>query len=214
VVKRIEVNRVPELPISEEFKLDVLKEMGNIGAGNATTALSTLLNYERVNMHVPEVDLCPLVDIPDLMGGAEKSVIGIYIRVFSEVSFYAVFLIDFESAQTLVASLTGQDHPVMEEMGRSVLLEVANIVTASYLNALSHLTNLTFLPEPPLLVVDMAGAILGTVLAETSVAEDYILVLKTAFITATGNIEGNFLIIPDQNTLDIIVRMLVDGACQ
>jgi len=205
---------VPELPISEEFKLDVLKEMGNIGAGNATTALSTLLNYERVNMYVPEVDLCPLVDIPDLMGGAEKSVIGIYIRVFSEVSFYAVFLIDFGSAQSLVTSLTGQDYPVLEEMGRSVLLEVGNIITAAYLNALSHLTNLTFLPEPPLLVVDMAGAILGTVLAETNVAEDYILMLKTNFITATGNIEGNFLIIPDQNTLNIIVRLLVNGACQ
>jgi len=205
---------VPELPISEEFKLDVLKEMGNIGAGNATTALSTLLNYERVNMYVPEVDLCPLVDIPDLMGGAEKSVIGIYIRVFSEVSFYAVFLIDFGSAQSLVTSLTGQDYPVLEEMGRSVLLEVGNIVTAAYLNALSHLTNLTFLPEPPLLVVDMAGAILGTVLAETNVAEDYILMLKTTFVTATGNIEGNFLIIPDQNTLNVIVRLLVNGACQ
>jgi len=205
---------VPELPISEEFKLDVLKEMGNIGAGNATTALSTLLNYERVNMYVPEVNLCPLVDIPDLMGGAEKSVIGIYIRVFSEVSFYAVFLIDFGSAQSLVTSLTGQDYPVLEEMGRSVLLEVGNIVTAAYLNALSHLTNLTFLPEPPLLVVDMAGAILGTVLAETNVAEDYILMLKTTFVTATGNIEGNFLIIPDQNTLNVIVRLLVNGACQ
>ena len=205
---------MPELPISEEFKLDVLKEMGNIGAGNATTALSTLLNYERVNMYVPEVNLCPLVDIPDLMGGAEKSVIGIYIRVFSEVSFYAVFLIDFGSAQSLVTSLTGQDYPVLEEMGRSVLLEVGNIVTAAYLNALSHLTNLTFLPEPPLLVVDMAGAILGTVLAETNVAEDYILMLKTTFVTATGNIEGNFLIIPDQNTLNVIVRLLVNGACQ
>ncbi len=124
------------------------------------------------------------------------------IRVFSEVSFYAVFLIDFASAQTLVASLTGQDYPVMEEMGRSVLLEVGNIVTASYLNALSQLTNLTFLPEPPLLVVDMAGAILGTVLAETNVAEDHILVLKTAFVTAAGMAEikkrGGYTIAQDE----------------
>lgn len=203
-----------DLPISQEFKLDVLKEMGNIGAGNATTALSTLLNYERVNMYVPEVDLCPLVDIPDLMGGAEQSVFGIYIKVSGELSFYAVFLLDFGSAQALVASLAGQDYPVMEEMGRSVLLEVGNIVTAAYLNALAHLTGLTLLPQPPLLVVDMAGAILGTVLAEANVVEDYILVLKTAFATTTGKIEGNFLIIPDQDTLDIIVRMLVNGACQ
>ncbi|MBT9173537.1 MAG: CheY-P phosphatase CheC [Syntrophomonadaceae bacterium] len=82
---------MPELPISEEFKLDVLTEMGNIGAGNATTALSTLLNYERVNMHVLEVSLCPLVDIPDLMGGAEKSVSGIYSECLVKDHFMLFF---------------------------------------------------------------------------------------------------------------------------
>ncbi|MDW7651006.1 MAG: chemotaxis protein CheC [Bacillota bacterium] len=203
-----------DYPLSHNFKLDVLKEVGNIGAGNATTALSQMLNYERVDMYVPEVALCPLGDIPELMGGAENPVMGVFIKAPGEVTFYTVFLISFESAQLLVNNLTGKDYPATEEMGRSVLLEVGNIVTAAYLNALSYMTNLTFLPEPPLLAIDMAGAVLGSVLAETNIAEDTILVLKTAFATETGKIEGSFLIIPDLDSLDTVVNLLVNGACQ
>jgi chemotaxis protein CheC len=203
---------VTDLPF--DSKLDVLKEVGNIGAGNATTALSQLLNYERVDMYVPEVSLLPLVDIPELMGGAENPVVGVFIKAPGKASFYTVFLLSLDSAQSLVTSLTGEDYHVMEEMGRSVVLEVGNIVTAAYLNALSYMTNLTFLPEPPVLAVDMAGAILGTVLAEANVAEDMILVLKTEFATEAGNIDASFLIIPDLDSLDIVVNLLVNGECR
>ena len=203
---------MPDLPFAS--KLDVLKEVGNIGAGNATTALSQLLNYERVDMYVPEVSLLPLVEIPELMGGAENPVVCVFIKAPGKASFYTVFLLSLDSAQSLVTSLTGHGYPVMEEMGRSVVLEVSNIVTAAYLNALSYMTNLTFLPEPPVLAVDMAGAILGTVLAEANVAEDMILVLKTAFFTEAGHIDASFLIIPDLDSLDIVVNLLVNGACR
>ncbi|MCW3488712.1 chemotaxis protein CheC [Dethiobacter alkaliphilus] len=203
---------MPEL--NQDFKLDILKEVGNIGAGNATTSLSQLLNYQRVDMYVPEVDLCPLDEIPDLLGGAEKPVQGVFIKAPGDVSFYTVFLMGEESAHSLVTNLTGREQSLDGEMGRSVLLEVGNIVTAAYLNALSYMTDLTFLPEPPQLAVDMAGAILGTVLAEANVAEDYILVLKTAFSTDSGDIDGNFLIIPDIDALDTVVKLLIDGVAK
>jgi len=198
---------------SKEFKLDVLKEMGNIGVGNAMTSLSQMLNFAKVEMHVPDVSLSPLSDIPDLLGGAEEIIVGIYIKSPGAVSFYMVFLLDLESARALIKDLAGSDASVEEYFGRSVLLEVGNIVMAAYLNALSHMTNLTFLPTPPLMAVDMAGAILGTVLADAHVAEDHVLVLKTAFATATGSIEGDFLIIPDVDSLDLIVDLLLNGAC-
>lgn len=204
---------MPQRPLSEEFKLDVLKEMGNIGVGNATTALSQLLGCVKVEMYVPEVALCPLSEIPDMLGGAEETVVGIYIKAPGDVSFYTIFLLSLESAQALVQELAGEDRLLAEDFSRSVLLEVGNIITAAYLNALSYMTNLTFLPKPPVLATDMAGAILGTVLADASVAEDCILVLKTAFATETHEIEGSFLIIPDLDSLDIVVNLLVNGAC-
>lgn len=192
----------------------MLKELGNIGAGNASTALSVMLGDERVNMYVPEVAICPLSDIPDMLGGADEPVMGVFIKAPGAASFYTVFLITFSSAQALIKNLTGHEYELHGDMGHSVLLEVANIITASYLNALSYMTNLTFIQQPPLLAVDMAGAILGTVLVEANVAEDYVLVLQTAFATAAGSIEGSFLIIPDQESLDSIVSLLLEGACQ
>lgn len=203
-----------DLPLCDEFKLDVLKEMGNIGVGNAATALSQLLNFEKVDIFLPDVALCPLDEIPDMMGGAEKTVIAIYIEAPGEVSFYTVFLLSLDSADSLITSLTGEAYSAQDEMGQSVLREVGNIITAAYLNALSFMTDLTFLPTPPMLAVDMAGAILGTILAEANIAEDYILVLKTAFATAAGAIEGSFLIIPDMDSLDTVVNLLVNGACR
>jgi chemotaxis protein CheC len=205
---------VAELPLCDEFKLDVLKEMGNIGVGNAANALSQMLNFEKVDMYIPEVAMCPLSEIPDLLGGAENTVIGIYIKAPGEVSFYTVFLLSMDSADSLITNLTGEAHSSQDAMGQSVLREVGNIITAAYLNALSFMTDLTFLPTPPVLAVDMAGAILGTILAEANIAEDYVLVLKTALATAAGAIEGSLLIIPDVDSLDTVVKLLVNGACQ
>lgn len=196
--------------ISQEVKMDVLKEIGNIGMGNATSALSQLLNYERIDMEVPYISLCLLEDIPEIIGGADEEIVGVF--TVSPSSFYMIFMLRIESASQLVSYLTRQDISIEEEMGRSVLLEVGNIITASYLNSLSYMTGLTFLPTPPSLAVDMAGAILGTVLAEASVAEDHIMLLKTALTTTSGKINGHLLIIPDSDSLDIVVKLLIDGA--
>ncbi len=203
-----------DLSISEDFKLDVLKEMGNIGIGNAANALSQMMNFEKVDIYIPEVMICPLGEIPDIMGGAENTVIGVYIKAPGDVPFYTVFLLSQSSADSLIQSLTGEAYPSLGEMGQSVLREVGNIITASYLNALSFMTDLMFLPTPPAVAVDMAGAILGSILAEANICEDNVLVLKTALSTAAGAIEASFLIIPDEDSLDTIVNLLISGASQ
>jgi len=88
-----------------------------------------------------------------------------------------------------------------DDMERSLLMELGNIVTASYLNALSFMTGLTIHATPPKLGVDMAGAILGTVIAETKNVEDYLILLKTELEIAYDGIEGSILILPDSGSL-------------
>ena len=129
---------------------DVLKEIGNIGAGNATTALAQMLNC-KVDMAVPQVKLIEFKELGDMMGGAEQIMAGIYLGVEGDITGSIMFLLKKEAAKHLVNKLMGVDGGTEEfsEMELSALKEVGNIITGSYLNSLSMMTNLKIYPSVP-----------------------------------------------------------------
>ncbi|MEW5919715.1 MAG: chemotaxis protein CheC [Bacillota bacterium] len=189
-------------------RLDVLKELANIGVGNAITSLSQLLSGEKVDMDVPAAFLLPLQDVPASLEGEETAVVGVYIEGKGDVNLTILFVLSLESAANLISALLPGSAGDFDEMGISVLTEVGNILTASYLNAISIMTNLQLLPTPPEVAVDMAGAIISTVLAEARVIDDEIVLLKTSLNTRQTRIEGSILILPDAGALEKIFRIL------
>ena len=195
-------------PDMKAVEMDMLKELGNIGLGNATVSLSRMLNHERINMAVPEVSIASLAEIPDLVGGAERPVAVVFSRVLGEVSFYMIYLMPISSAKNIIEALTLGKAEGFCELGSSVIREVGNIVGASFLNALSIMTNLTFRPTPPILAMDIAEAILSTIFAVTIPDEDSILFIKTAFSSEVTNIEGYLLMIPNQEGLQRIMEIM------
>ena len=204
------VNLLPDRKISKN-KLDVLKELANIGVGNALTSLSQMLNDEKVEMDVPVATLALLQDVPDQLGGAELPVVGIYIESHGDINLTILFVLSMESAASLIANLLPGSQGEFDELGLSALTEVGNILTASYLNALSFMTNLSLLPSPPNLALDMAGAIIGTVIGETSQVDDHLILLKTVIRTEDDAIEGNVLILPDFGSFKKIFSLLGAG---
>ena len=131
---------------------DVLKELGNIGAGNATTALAELINC-KVDMMVPQVRLLEFSELGDLLGGEEQVLVGIYLQVEGDVDGSMMFTLPQESAMHLVNKLMAgmlgiPEKPIEEmefgEMEVSAMKEVGNIITGAYLNALSTLKNISF----------------------------------------------------------------------
>ena len=129
--------------MNEMYK-DVLREIGNIGAGNATTALASLLG-QKVDMSVPQVKLLEFDEIGELVGGEETVLAGIYLGVEGDIGGNMMFLLSIPSAKYLVSKLMmGMESPGEDfsEMERSALQEVGNIITGSYLNALASLTNM------------------------------------------------------------------------
>ena len=189
-------------------KFDVLKELANIGVGNALTSLSKMLNEEKVEMNVPEATLAPLQDIPDLLGGAEFPVAGIYIESHGDVGLTILFVLSMESAYKLISTLLPGSQGELDEMGLSALLEVGNILTGSYLNALSVMTDSRMLPSPPKIAVDMSGAIISTVIAEARIVDDEVVILKTSLNSLQSNISGHILILPDRGSLKKIFTLL------
>lgn len=192
----------------DQMQLDLLKELANIGVGNAVTSLSQMLQDRKITMSIPEVTVEALQDLPDLLGGAETPVAGVYLEAEGDISLVILFVLTLPSVENLIRFLIPGWAGEPDELSLSALKEVGNIITGSYLNAISFMTGLTFKPSPPFLSVDMAGAIIATVIAEARMVDDYLLLLRTTLKTDKEEIKGNVLIMPDYGTLKKIFSLL------
>lgn len=192
------------------LQLDALREIGNVGAGNSATALSQIIN-RKIDMTVPQVAIMPLNDVPDVVGGPDAMVAGVYLRVFGPAPSSILFLLPRESAFYLVDMLMGREQgstKSLTSMDESALMEIGNILAGAYLNALSYFTNLTLLPSIPALAMDMAGAILSVILAQLGQMGDHALVIETEFTTDNDGVKGHFFLIPDPGSLNTILTAI------
>ena len=189
--------------------VDVFREIGNIGAGNATTALAQLMG-DKVDMSVPTVSLLDFKDVGSFIGGEEQVMVGILLGVDGDITGSIMFLLEQQSAKHLVSKIMmGMDTPGegFGEMELSALNEVGNIITGAYLNALSGLTNLCIYPTPPALTVDMAGAILSVPAIQFGIQGDQILMIQNQFFDEV-EMDGYFILVPDMESYSTILKAL------
>ncbi len=193
--------------MSEQY-YDVLKELGNIGAGNATTALAQMLQC-KVDMKVPQVKLLDFKELGTLMGGEEQIMAGIYLCVEGDITGSIMFLLEKGAARHLVSKLMGMELQGDDfgEMETSALKEIGNIITGAYLNSLSTITNLKIFPSVPDLTIDMAGAILSVPAIEFGTLGDKILLIQTQF-TDDCELDGYFILVPDLESYGRILGAL------
>lgn len=197
----------------EDSQFDVLKEIGNIGAGNATTALATMLNI-KVDMSVPNVALLPFDNISSFIGSEEQTVVGILLEIQGDIDGMMMFLFDMKSAHHLVNSLMMRDVHQDEngmadftEMEMSALNEIGNIVSGSYLSALSGLTGMKMVSSVPALSIDMLGALLSVPAIEFGKYGDKLLMIQSEF-GEDDFVTGYFLLIPELESYDKILTSL------
>lgn len=201
-----------DLENMESVQFDVLKEIGNIGAGNATTALSKLLDA-RIDMRVPKVNLAGFSEITGIIGDEEQVMVGILLSLEGDVNGMMMFLLDTASAGKLVSAVLKRQEAEekdiydFDELELSALNEIGNIITGAYLSALSDLTKLTIVSSVPTLQVDMAGAILSIPAIEFSKIGDKVLLIETQF-DEESNINGYFLLVPELESYDVILSSL------
>jgi chemotaxis protein CheC len=188
------------------IQLDALKEVGNIGTGNAATSLSQLLN-KKIDMTVPSLNIVPFNDIFSKIGG-EEVVIGVIVRVLGEIPGNILFIFEKEVANNFIEVLLGKKEEEISEMGLSVLSEIGNIISTSYMNAISLFTNLNIMPSVPAVSCDMLGAILSTTFIESGQYDDYVLDIETVFLQNNLNISGQFYYIPEPGSLEKILKSL------
>lgn len=188
---------------------DVLREIGNIGAGNAVTSLSTMLN-KKVDMRVPQVKLLDFKDISSFIGGPENLIIGILVGLEGDIDGIMMFLVEQHSARTLLNILfqNSKEETEYDEMELSALKEIGNILSSSYLGSLAALINKSIAPTIPYLSIDMAGAILSVPAIEFGKVSDKVLFIESIFEADAENVSGYFVLVPDPPSFQVILSAL------
>ncbi|MCB2359392.1 chemotaxis protein CheC [Clostridium estertheticum] len=188
------------------IQLDVLQEVGNIGAGNAATALSELLN-EKVDMSVPTVKIIPFDDIFSSID-VEVVVVGVVVRVLGDIPGNILFTLEKDVALKIISKLVGKEQQQITELGDSALCEIGNIISSSFMNAIAELTKLEVRPSVPAVALDMMAAILSTTFIESGQFDEYVLDLETNFLQENEKIRGHFYYIPMPGSLEKILNSL------
>lgn len=189
--------------------LDVLKEIGNIGAGNATTAIANMLGM-KIDMNVPNIKLMEVSKLGTAVGAEDQTIVGIFLEVQNDIDGSMMFLLDIPSARYLVNKLMMTDASEDEPFGElelSALKEIGNIIAGSYLSALSSMTNLVIAPSIPYIAVDMAASILSVPAIEFGLQGDNALLIQTE-ICAEVAINGYFILMPEQGSYEKILTSL------
>ena len=173
----------------EGMQFDVLRELGNIGAGNATTALSSMLNT-KVDMNVPKVDLLSFEELHEIMGGAETIVVGILVTLDEDIDGMMMFMMKTKSASL------------------SALKELGNIISGAYISSLSSMTQLKINQSIPYLSIDMAGAILSVPAIEFGKLGDKALLIESQFMEDDNDVTGYFILTPTLDSYNKILTSL------
>lgn len=193
-----------------DLQFDVLKEIGNIGAGNATTALAKMMNM-KIDMNVPRVDLVPFINLPDIFGSPEEVLAGILVQLDGDIKGMMMFLVKEKSAHNLVNSLMGgmiqSSGDGFSDMELSALGEIGNIIIGAYLSAMSNLTSLKISSSVPYISIDMAGALLSVPAIEFGKLGDKVLLIETQF-GELDFVNGYFLMVPELESYDAILSSL------
>jgi chemotaxis protein CheC len=197
---------------SAEFnalQADILKEVGNIGAGHAATALSTLLQDE-VRISVTSARMCAFDDISDTVGGPEEVTAGVFLRMTGDLDGNMMLLLTLKSAKHLTCRLLEIEGDVEDftELEMSVLAEVGNILGGSYTNAISALTGMRLNQTVPAVAVDMAGAILDIGILMAGEASEAAILIDTCITQGEAEIEGHFFMLPDPGSMIPLLRAL------
>ena len=187
-----------------DLQLDALRELANIGSGNASTALSAMLG-RSVDIDVPNALVLPIGEAVDHVGSPEAEATGVVLGVTGDFEA-SVLLLFTPSDAALMCGLLGVEAGT--EIGESALMEIGNIVGSSYINALAGMTGMDVEPTPPAAATDMLAAIVESVLAERAGVSDLALLLDSNLVVEGEGCSISFLLVPDHGGVELLLSRL------
>ncbi len=197
----------------EQEKLNVFREISNIGSGNASTSLAQMLN-EIVDIGIPNSDLREFSDITNSYSSPEELVVGTVLQISGDLEGFIMVIMDVDSTLTLLSRLLGRkiecDKENYEELYKELnsVGEICNILCGTYLTAISDMTGLTIDQSIPYFSVDMVMAIMNLPASLYGGESDSILCIETEFFTLDREIEGKYYFIPKVESCNTLLSKL------
>jgi len=194
----------------KELQLDALREVENVGAGHAATALSQMTN-RRIMISVPKISVTRLEDVADLLGDSREVVAAILLHMLGDLTGRTLLVFPEPSAKRLCDLLLARPSGTTQTFGeleQSGLKEAGNILCGAYMNALSSFMGMMLLPSVPSLVIDTAAAVLTSTYLNFGSDRDYVFCVETQFnfIAEDETLQGHFLLVPDFASLRAILQ--------
>lgn len=194
----------------QPMQLDALREVANIGAGHAATALSQMTG-QTIMISVPEINIAPLEDVPPQLSEPEEPVAAVMMHMLGDLAGHTLLVFPKPTAHKLARQLTrrpGAPNGELTALEQSALKEAGNILSGAYMNALSDFMGLMLLPSPPSLAIDMSRAVLSTAYLQFGSDYDYVFCVETEFhVHEVGErLRGFFLLLPDPPSLRALLR--------
>jgi chemotaxis protein CheC len=185
----------------KESQLDAMREVANIGAGHAATALSQMTN-RKIMITVPRVNVRPLEEACDIVGTPGEVIAAVLMHMMGDLTGRALLMFPQAAARTICDFLLRRSMGTTQDFGdmeKSALKEAGNILASAYLNALSDFMGMMLVPSVPSLTIDLSGAILSSAHLNFGHDRDYAFCVETSFrVEGTDeSLGGHFLLLPD-----------------
>ncbi len=192
------------------MQLDALREVANIGAGHAATALSQMTS-QRIMISVPRISVTPLEEVPPHIGPPEEPVAAVLMNMLGDLTGRTLLVFPKPTACRLAEILLRKPTGTFTELGeleQSAIKEAGNILSGAYMNALSDFMGLMLMPSPPSLAIDMSRAVLTTAYLQFGSDPNYVFCVETEFFMrdAGERLRGFFVLLPDMPSLQAILR--------
>ena len=193
-----------------EIQLDVLREMGNIGTGNAAMSLAEML-ATPIDISVPTVRILDYEAAMEAMGGPENMIVGLLLSFDGDINGMIMFLLEKDFAHMMINTLMGEDTETFDpedEVSNSALTEVGNIMAASYINAIAQMTEMRINLTVPDMCIDMLGAILSVPAIHYANISDKIIMIENHLSGNNTSASNHILMLPDVESLQKIMTAL------
>lgn len=189
------------------LQVDTLKELVNIGGGNAATSISQLID-KPVDMEVPTIEILNYNEVYNQIMAEDEVINAVIMKMMGDAEGVFLYIIPEEAADMLIDMMLPEGTALDEELKDSTIKELVNILVSSFLNSISKMLEINLVSSIPIAIMDIFGAILSSVYIESGQYDENIMIIKNEFFYLGERIESSLYFVPKPGILEKLFKTI------